>query len=301
MDPSRTNMRHAMSSPTSSAQAIAALMGDTWLTTTTSHGACSCATDPSFVDEDRPPEGLGGFPCPSKWARHDQGFLGNHARQRVGLPPPHFGERWVLTTEQQAAGVLGGLSVTDENQHEGTVPVCSGARRRLRGGMLDDRDDTAGHEACRADDLAATGDLCDLDGPAGDEHVDAPSFSRRNDLKPANLVAGIDEDLDPVSLHRPQRLGPQRGTSPPSAISTWPVTKLPASDARNNAGPTISSGWAARRWRLAFAICSWASRVFFRIMSVLTDPGASALTRMPSGANSAAIDRVKEYKAAFAA
>jgi hypothetical protein len=122
--------------------------------------------------------------------------------------------------------------------------------------MLDNRDDTAGHEARRADDLAATGDLCDLDGPAGDEHVDAPSFSRRNDLEPANLVAGIDEDLDPVSLHRSQRLGPQRGTSPPSAISTWPVTKLPASEARNKAGPTISSGWAARRCRLAFAICS---------------------------------------------
>ena len=39
----------------------------------------------------------------------------------------------------------------------------------------------------------------------------------------------------------------QWGVSPPSAMTTWPVTKLAASDARNKAGPTISSGSAARR------------------------------------------------------
>src|SRR2546421_12160031 len=134
--------------------------------------------------------------------------------------------------------------------------------------MLDDGDDATRHEARRAHDLTTARDLRHLDGAAGDQHVDAPSFSRRYDLEAANLVARINEDLDSVSLHRPPRLGRQWATSPPSAISTWPVTKLAASDARNNAGPTISSGSAARRWTLALAIRSWASRVFLRIMSV---------------------------------
>ena len=35
-------------------------------------------------------------------------------------------------------------------------------------------------------------------------------------------------------------------------------------------------------------------------MSVSTGPGASALTRMPNGTNSAAIDRVNDIIAAFA-
>jgi hypothetical protein len=122
--------------------------------------------------------------------------------------------------------------------------------------MLDDGNDPAGHEPGRADDLPATGDFGHLDRPASDQHVDASPFPRRHDLEAANLVTGIDEDLDSVPLHCPSRLERQWGTSPPSAISTWPVTKLAASEARKSAGPIISSGWAARRWRLAFAICS---------------------------------------------
>src|SRR5262249_39603003 len=124
--------------------------------------------------------------------------------------------------------------------------ASSGRGLCLRGGVLDDGDDAAGHEASRANDLAAPGGLGNFDGPAGDQHVDASPFPRRYDLEAADLVAGIDEDLDPVPLHRPQRLGRQRATSPPSAIRTWPVTKLAASEARNNAGPTISSGPATR-------------------------------------------------------
>ena len=38
---------------------------------------------------------------------------------------------------------------------------------------------------------------------------------------------------------------------------------------------------------------------FLRIMSVSTGPGANALTRMPSSANSAAIERVNDIIAAF--
>ena len=122
--------------------------------------------------------------------------------------------------------------------------------------MLDHGDHPACHEARRADDLTATGDFGDLDRAASDQHVDASSFPRRHDLEPANLVAGVDEDLNSVAFHWASRLERQWGTSPPSAISTWPVTKLAASEAKKSAGPTISSGRAARRWRLAFAICS---------------------------------------------
>jgi hypothetical protein len=39
------------------------------------------------------------------------------------LPLPDLGQRWVQATEQQTTRVLGGLAVTDENQHERTVPV----------------------------------------------------------------------------------------------------------------------------------------------------------------------------------
>ncbi len=46
-------------------------------------------------------------------------------------------------------------------------------------------------------------------------------------------------------------------------------------------------------------IASMACCGFLRIMSVSTGPGASALTRMPSDANSAAIERVYDVSAAF--
>ncbi len=44
---------------------------------------------------------------------------------------------------------------------------------------------------------------------------------------------------------------------------------------------------------------SMASCGLLRIMSVSTGPGAIAFTRMPSGANSAAIDRVTDISAAL--
>src|SRR5512132_2207257 len=168
--------------------------------------------------------------------------------------------------------------------------------------MLDDGDNPAGHEAGRAHHLTAAGDLGDLDRSPGDDHVDAATFAGGDDLEAAHLVPGVDEDFYPIALHSFTSVEDgQWGTRPPSAITTCPVTKLAASEARNNAGPTISSGWAARRWRLELAICSWASGVFLRIISVSTEPGASAVTRMPTGANSAAIDRVKDMSAAFVA
>src|SRR5262249_35864177 len=169
--------------------------------------------------------------------------------------------------------------------------------------MLDDGHDPAGHEPGRSHHLPAAGHLGDLDRPACDEHVDASTFARRDHLEAADLVPGVDQDLDTVAFHYFTSVEDDQraATRPPSAIRTCPVTKLAASDARNSAGPAISSGWAIRPWKLDCAICSCASGVFLRIISVSTAPGASAFTRMPSGANSSAIERVKDNSAAFVA
>src|SRR5437762_28214 len=48
--------------------------------------------------------------------------------------------------------------------------------------------------------------------------------------------------------------------------------------------------------KLAFAIDLWVSGVFARTMSVSTVPGASALTRIPRGAKSAAIAHVRGHR-----
>ena len=124
--------------------------------------------------------------------------------------------------------------------------------------MLDDGDDPARHEARRAHDLPAPGDLGDLHGAAGDHHVDPSPFAGRDDFEAADLVPGIDQDLDAIAFHNLTSVEDRQraATRPPSAISTCPVTKLAASEAKNNAGPTISSGCAMRRWKLDCAICS---------------------------------------------
>src|SRR4051812_19338467 len=55
------------------------------------------------------------------------------------------------------------------------------------------------------------------------------------------------------------------------------------------------------RWRwLIVAMAAWASGPPERVRSVSTVPGASALTRMSSGANSAAMERVNDMSAALA-
>ncbi len=54
IDAGPTHMRQAVSSPTPSAQATAALMGDTWLTTTTSRPDAS-STSPSHASRTRSP------------------------------------------------------------------------------------------------------------------------------------------------------------------------------------------------------------------------------------------------------
>src|SRR6478672_5652358 len=83
-------------------------------------------------------------------------------------------------------------------------------------------------------------------------------------------------------------------------MTTCPVMKLPASEHSNSAGPTISSGWAARRMNAARCMDSTRSGAFARTMSVSTVPGANALTRIPRSANTAAIDRVIDMSPALA-
>src|ERR1700741_1588492 len=77
--------------------------------------------------------------------------------------------------------------------------------------------------------------------------------------------------------------------------------KLPASETRSSAGPIISDGSAMRPMNAEAFIASMNSEELRRTMSVSTDPGASALTRIPCEANSAAMDRVNETMAALAA
>jgi hypothetical protein len=124
--------------------------------------------------------------------------------------------------------------------------------------MLDDGDHPAGHEARRAHHLTAAGDLGDFDRSPGDDHVDPATFAGGDHLEAADFVPGVDQDLDAIAFHNLTSVEDcqRAATRPPSAISTCPVTKLAASEAKNNAGPTISSGCAMRRWKLDCAICS---------------------------------------------
>jgi hypothetical protein len=67
--------------------------------------------------------------------------------------------------------------------------------------MLDDRQDTGRDESRRAHDAAVAGQLADLDGRARAAHLDASSRSLGlDDVLPRGAVAGVDEDLDEISL-----------------------------------------------------------------------------------------------------
>src|SRR3954451_7272275 len=77
--------------------------------------------------------------------------------------------------------------------------------------------------------------------------------------------------------------------------------KLPASETNSNAGPTISDVSASSCINAEAFMASMNSGGLPRTMSVSTDPGARALTRIPCEANSAAMDRVNETMAALAA
>src|SRR5215217_4609889 len=90
---------------------------------------------------------------------------------------------------------------------------------------------------------------------------------------------------------------------PPSTTSTWPVTKLAASDARNTAAPASSSTSPNRfmgvRRRNSRPRSVPSSRAVFK--GVRKTPGAIAFTHTPWGAHSIARDLVREATAALLA
>src|SRR5262245_24105712 len=118
------------------------------------------------------------------------------------------------------------------------------------------------------------GDLAD--GPLVDRRLDPLVLDQpaHRLVEGCRLLEVVDQELAEAELrvggagvrHR-VRHG-QRGTIPPSTKTTCPVMKLPASEVRSSAGPTISSGSAMRLMIWISVIRSCASAGFFRTMSV---------------------------------
>src|SRR6185437_9222419 len=97
-------------------------------------------------------------------------------------------------------------------------------------------------------------------------------------------------------------LVPYDPVTPPSRLMLWPVTKADASEARNNAAPTRSSGTSARGTACMAMMRSFCAGVtVLRSISVKVAPGRMALTVMLSTPNSRAIDRLMPASAALAA
>ena len=67
--------------------------------------------------------------------------------------------------------------------------------------MLDDRENARRDEPGRADHAAVAGQLADLDRRARAAHLDASSCALGlDDVLPRCAVAGVDENLDEISL-----------------------------------------------------------------------------------------------------
>src|SRR5450759_5670442 len=67
--------------------------------------------------------------------------------------------------------------------------------------MLDERDETAGHEAAGAYRLTGPRHLAHLHDPAGRDDLDATTGSRGDDLESLDALPGVDQGLDSVTLH----------------------------------------------------------------------------------------------------
>ena len=100
-------------------------------------------------------------------------------------------------------------------------------------------------------------------------------------------AAGGVEQPEPEARRAPvDRCDGRRGRhrKPPSTISVCAVSMREASEARNRQGPTMSSGCMTSRMH---CLATWAASrssvtQSSRWRSVMTQPGAIALTRMPS-------------------
>src|SRR3990170_2773708 len=68
-------------------------------------------------------------------------------------------------------------------------------------GVLDERDQPAGHEAARAHGRARTGQLGHLHDAARSGHLEPAPGLCGEDLELLDALPGVHEDLDPVALH----------------------------------------------------------------------------------------------------
>src|SRR5260221_1867102 len=88
--------------------------------------------------------------------------------------------------------------------------------------------------------------------------------------------------------------GSQAAAYPPSTGKMAPVTKDAASDVKNKTGPAISSGFPQRpnggRDRIGADRAGSSRRSWVNVVAI--HPGATAFTRIPSGAHATANDRV---------
>src|SRR5690349_24017488 len=104
-------------------------------------------------------------------------------------------------------------------------PLPFGTPRR---GMLDQGEHPGGHEAGRPHHDAAAGHLVDLHYPTPGDHLDPAPGPGGRDLIGLRIATGVDDDLDPVTLHRsPQSTGRpgygRRGAYLSSAPSASPA------------------------------------------------------------------------------
>ena len=106
-----------------------------------------------------------------------------------------------LVTGDTARQEAGSRSGADAQRADRLVVVLSpGAGRGVLDEGDDAGDDAGGHEPGRADGGTAAGDLGDLDQSAPVRHVDPATGAGRLDLVGAGVAAGVDDDLDLVTL-----------------------------------------------------------------------------------------------------
>jgi Amidohydrolase len=114
-------------------------------------------------------------------------------------------------------------------------------------------------------------------------------------------LPGVSGDRDPLLRRRRRRRGRDRQPriQPPSTSSVWPLTKPLSSPAKNAIARATSSTSPRRLIDCASSTplhsASWSA--WIAVAAVGNAPGATALTRIPSGPASRASDRVKPITA----
>src|SRR6516164_6597477 len=119
----------------------------------------------------------------------------------------------------------------------------------------------------------------------------------------AGELRRVDATRPDLRAHRCSFTQNYCAVQPPSTTRTWPVTKLDARDARNTAGPPISSVWPQRPIGVFFTTerANSSSSSIPRVISVSTYPGAKALTCTLCCAHSSARALVRPIRPCLAA